>query len=713
MLERLDRLGSPATMASNGGRYFGFVTGGTDPAAQAAAILAGAWDQNAALPVMSPVAAHLDGLAAAWACDLLGMPPGAVATFCGGATVANLTGILAGRDALLARLGWDVDRQGLAGAPPLRVVTGAEAHSSVHKALRMAGIGRDAVTFVPTDDCGRVDAAAFGAGDVVVDERTLVILQAGNVNTGHSDPFAEVVGPAHAAGAWAHVDGAFGLWAAAAPARRHLVAGVETADSWATDAHKWLNLPYDSGIAVCARVEDLHRAFATEAAYLTVGAVTERAPMHLSVQMSQRARGVEAWATLASRGRAGIAALVEDCCLHATHLADLLVAGGLDLLAPVVLNQALVAAGDDAATGAADRRDPARRHLLGRCHHVARPPRPPPLGVRRGHDPHRHRGGRGRHPPAQPLSVGSPARSRACSSGSSRAVGGDHGEDDEGGQDQAGDQHRFGAEGGQQHQGGGARAAGGAQPPGRLGPHVESPHHQDVDRHRHGHGGPGLHVAQLGVARRVVDPDGQAGAGGGRRGVHEVVPVAPHEGHEAPRPGGGAGLRDHPLAGQVEVHPPQAEHDEQAADDHGGQVAERALGVERLLHAERRRQHRLAQDDDREQGVALHDVAGMPGRRGRALGPPGHRQLGHRQHDEPGEEHRLGREQQRHPPQLHDRDAQREAQRAGPALLVRPRRPQPLGDQGQADDHVAAHHHPEVACRRRPGAPRRPGSAPP
>jgi glutamate/tyrosine decarboxylase-like PLP-dependent enzyme len=346
VLDQLDRLGSPATVVNTQGRYFGFVTGGTDPAAQAAAILAGAWDQNTGLPVMSPVAAQLDRLAAGWACELLGLPAGAVAAFCSGATVANLTGILAGRDALLARLGWDVDRRGLAGSPPLRVVTGAEAHASALKALRMAGIGRDAVTFVPTDACGRVRADLFPD----VDERTLVVLQAGNVDTGHSDPFADIVGRARDQGAWAHVDGAFGLWAAATPALRHLVAGVQDADSWATDAHKWLNAPYDSGIAICARGEDLRRAFGTSAAYLASDGARE--PLHLSVQMSQRARGVEAWALFASRGRRGIAELVERNCRQAARLGRALEGGGAELLAPVVLNQALASFGDDATTDA-------------------------------------------------------------------------------------------------------------------------------------------------------------------------------------------------------------------------------------------------------------------------------------------------------------------------------------------------------------------------
>jgi glutamate/tyrosine decarboxylase-like PLP-dependent enzyme len=348
VLDELDRFGSPSTVVSNGGRYFGFVTGGTDPAAQAAAVLAGAWDQNVALPVMSPVAAHLDELAARWVGELLGLPATTTATFCGGASVANLIGILAGRDALLERAGWDVGRRGLWGAPPLRVVTGAEAHLSVFKALRAAGFGRDTVTLVATDEAGRIDAGALGP----LDEQTLVVLQAGNVNTGHSDPFEPLIARARAAGAWVHVDGAFGLWAAASPTRRAQVAGVEGADSWATDAHKWLNVPYDSGIAACARVEDLHRLFATDAAYATTTAA--RAAMHLSPQMSQRARGVEVWATLRSLGRHGVAALVDRCCELTSTLAERLAGAGIGarVLAPVVLNQALVHLDDDATTDA-------------------------------------------------------------------------------------------------------------------------------------------------------------------------------------------------------------------------------------------------------------------------------------------------------------------------------------------------------------------------
>jgi glutamate/tyrosine decarboxylase-like PLP-dependent enzyme len=344
VLALLDEVGSAAAVDVTHGRYFGFVIGGTDPAATGAAALAGAWDQNVATPVMSPVGTHLDAIASRWVVELLGLPSEASATFCAGATVANLTCVLAARDALLHRAGWDTRTKGLAGAPALRVLTSEEVHVSALKALHMAGIGTDAVTFVPTDGAGRVRADAFPD----VDDRTIVLLQAGNVNTGHSDPFAEIIPRARAAGAWVHIDGAFGLWAAASQQRRALVAGVEQADSWATDAHKWLNAPYDSGIAICAREEDLRRSFAADAAYLL--GESGRVLMHLGVQMSQRARGVEAWAIIASRGRSGIAEIVDTCCDLAQELAALLEAQGARLLAPVVLNQALVHFTDDATT---------------------------------------------------------------------------------------------------------------------------------------------------------------------------------------------------------------------------------------------------------------------------------------------------------------------------------------------------------------------------
>jgi glutamate/tyrosine decarboxylase-like PLP-dependent enzyme len=346
VLQLLDEIGSPAAVDSTHGRYFGFVIGGTDPAATGAAVLASAWDQNVATPVMSPVGTHLDAIAARWVGELLGLPADATAAFCAGATVANLTCVLAARDALLHRAGWDTRTKGLTNAPPLRVVTSEEVHVSALKALHMAGIGTEAVTLVPTDEAGRVRAEQFPA----VDDRTIVLLQAGNVNTGHSDPFAELIPRARAAGAWVHVDGAFGLWAAASPRFRALVAGVEQADSWATDAHKWLNAPYDSGIAICAREEDLRRSFATDAAYLLGDA--GRVLMHLGVQMSQRARGVEAWAIIAARGRSGIAEIVDNGCDLAQQFAALLASEGAQILAPVVLNQVLVHFGDDATTDA-------------------------------------------------------------------------------------------------------------------------------------------------------------------------------------------------------------------------------------------------------------------------------------------------------------------------------------------------------------------------
>lgn len=346
VLALLDELGSPATVASTGGRYFGFVTGGADPAAAAASVLLAAWDQNVALPVMSPVAARLDETAARWCLDLLGLPDTAIGAFCSGASVANLTCIVAARDALLHRAGWSVEERGLAGAPPLRVVASAEIHASVSKALRAAGFGTAQVTPAPVDECGRVRADRFPA----VDELTLVLLQAGNVNTGHSDPFGEVVPAARDSGAWVHVDGAFGLWAGASQARRHLVEGVALADSWATDAHKWLNAPYDSGIAVCRDPADLRRAMNFSAAYLSDDA--ERASGHLGLQMSQRARGAEVWAVLAALGRRGVADLVDRLCGHAERMARLLEAAGASVLVPPALNQVLVRFDDDATTEA-------------------------------------------------------------------------------------------------------------------------------------------------------------------------------------------------------------------------------------------------------------------------------------------------------------------------------------------------------------------------
>ncbi len=354
VIAQLDEYGSPATVVQSVGRYFGYVNGGVEPAAAAAAVLSGAWDQNVALAGMSPAGAVLDEVAAGWIVDLLGLPADAVATFTTGATLANFTAIVAARDALLARAGWRVEDDGLAGAPAIRVIVGAEVHASVLKSLRMAGIGAKSVVRVPVDSSGAIDADAFPTD---TDALTLVLLQAGNVTSGSSDPFARIIPAVRERGGWVHVDGAFGLWAAASPKRQHLVAGVEFADSWATDAHKWLNAPYDSGVVIVRDKADLYRAMAITAPYLAT--TDDRPLLHLGPHMSQRARGVETWALLAARGRQGIAEMVDGLCERATQFAVLLQAAGVEVLAHPVLNQLPVAfgiapheQGDDAITDA-------------------------------------------------------------------------------------------------------------------------------------------------------------------------------------------------------------------------------------------------------------------------------------------------------------------------------------------------------------------------
>ncbi len=344
VLALLDEVGSPGTVASAGGRYFGFVTGGTLPAALAANWLAGAWDQNSGLRAMSPTASALEEIAIRWLIEALGLPPGCGAGFVTGATMANFTALAAARHAVLARVGWDVENDGLFGAPPITVVVSEETHVTLHKALGMLGLGRRRVVAVPNDEDGRMRADAFPA----LDGPTIVCLQAGNVNTGASDPLGVLCARAHAAGAWVHVDGAFGLWAAAAPGRAGLVAGVADADSWALDAHKWLNVPYDSGVAIVRDPATLRGAMAQQAAYLIDG--SEREPMHYTPESSRRARGVEIWAALRSLGRAGLADLIERNCRYAARFAEGFAAAGFDVLNEVVLNQVLVSFGSDETT---------------------------------------------------------------------------------------------------------------------------------------------------------------------------------------------------------------------------------------------------------------------------------------------------------------------------------------------------------------------------
>ncbi|HET6875338.1 MAG TPA: aminotransferase class V-fold PLP-dependent enzyme, partial [Acidimicrobiales bacterium] len=342
----LDDFGSPATIASTGGRYFGFVTGGTLPAALAANWLAGAWDQNTALPVMSPVAAKLHSVVNRWLVDVLNLPGGTQAAFVTGSAMANTAALAAARDQQLSLHGWDANSRGLFGAPAVHVVVGADAHSTLIRALGVVGLGRDRVIRVPTDDQGRIrpDHLPSGLGD----GPTIVCAQAGEVNTGAFDPFPAIVEWARSRRAWVHVDGAFGLWARADPSRSHLTAGLDGADSWAVDAHKWLNVPYDSGICLVRRAEDLRRTFAAATGYLPPDHGFEA--MHHTPQASQRARQIEVWAALRTLGRQGVAELVQRTCDYAAALAARLQAGGLQVLNEVVLNQVLVGTGDDAGT---------------------------------------------------------------------------------------------------------------------------------------------------------------------------------------------------------------------------------------------------------------------------------------------------------------------------------------------------------------------------
>jgi glutamate/tyrosine decarboxylase-like PLP-dependent enzyme len=345
VLALLDDFGSPATVATAGGRYFGFVIGGSLPAALAANWLAGAWDQNSAMQVMSPVAAKLEEIVLAWMVDIFGLPSASAAGFVTGTTMANFTCLAAARTALLKRAGWNVEEDGLFGAPPIHVVVGDEVHVSLLKALSMLGLGRSRLTRVPADTQGRMKADALPE----LDDRTLLCVQAGNVNTGAFDPAGEICARAHDAGSWVHVDGAFGYWAAVSPKYAPLLAGAGEADSWAIDCHKWLNVPYDSAVAIVRAAEHLQAAMAMTAAYLMPGAGRE--PWHFAPEASRRARGVELWAAMRSLGRSGLAELIERNCLQAKLFADRLSAAGFAVLNDVVLNQVLVSFGSDEETG--------------------------------------------------------------------------------------------------------------------------------------------------------------------------------------------------------------------------------------------------------------------------------------------------------------------------------------------------------------------------
>jgi glutamate/tyrosine decarboxylase-like PLP-dependent enzyme len=337
VIEELVAGAADGLVASGAGRYFGFVTGGALPAATAADMLAVAWDQNAGLAVMSPAAAVCEDVAGRWLLELLGLPATASFAFVTGAQLANVTCLAVARHAVLERAGWDVACDGLAGAPPLRVVVGAERHVTIDRALRLLGIGSAALDVLPADDQGRL----VPDGLVLDDRPTIVCAQAGNVNSGAFDPL-ERIADAVVGRAWLHVDGAFGLWAAASPRLRSLVAGAERADSWATDGHKWLNVPYDCGFAACAHPEAHRAAMSMSAAYLQPGAL--RDAFDWTPEASRRARGFAVYAAVRELGRGGVAELVERCCAHACRFAELLSAGGMEVMNDVVLNQVVVRA---------------------------------------------------------------------------------------------------------------------------------------------------------------------------------------------------------------------------------------------------------------------------------------------------------------------------------------------------------------------------------
>lgn len=342
-LRLLDEIGSPATVASAGPRYFGYVIGGTLPVAAAAEQLALAWDQCASSPTNSPAAAALERVAAGWVLEILDLPRHSAVSFGTSATAGTLACLATARRAMLARCGWDSDERGLAGAPPLRIVVSDTVHITVLKALRLLGIGSQQIERAPVDQRGRIDPARLPP----LDARSVLCLQAGEVNTGEFDPFAALIERAREAGAWIHVDGAFGLWARTHPSTRALTEGIEGADSWTTDGHKWLNTPYDGAMAICRDATLMARTMNSDAAYASDAADSQK---NLGLEFSRRARGVPIWAALRCLGRAGVGEMVASHCRLARRLADGLREAGFSILNQVVLNQVLVRCVDDAST---------------------------------------------------------------------------------------------------------------------------------------------------------------------------------------------------------------------------------------------------------------------------------------------------------------------------------------------------------------------------
>ncbi|HEX5849866.1 MAG TPA: pyridoxal-dependent decarboxylase [Rubrobacter sp.] len=341
VLAGLARSAEPGLMATSGGRFFGFVIGGTMPTALAADWLASAWDQNAGLYVAAPAASVVEEACGAWLSELFGLPDGVTFGLVTGGQMANFTALAAARHHVLERAGWDVEADGLLGAPRVRVLAGEERHVTIDRALRFLGLGTSSLRPVPADGQGRMRPDALRSALAESSEPTIICAQAGNVNTGAIDPLDDIC---DAAGdAWVHVDGAFGLWAAASPSLRHLIRGLEHADSWATDAHKWLNVPYDSGLVFCAHPRAHRAAMGTQASYLVASETGERDQLDWNPEASRRARGFPIYAAIRSLGRSGVADLVDRCCAHARRFAEALEREpGVEVLADVVLNQVLV-----------------------------------------------------------------------------------------------------------------------------------------------------------------------------------------------------------------------------------------------------------------------------------------------------------------------------------------------------------------------------------
>ncbi len=345
LLSLLDEIGSPATMGMAGPRFFGFVIGGALPVTVAANWLATAWDQNTAIFEITPATSKLEQVALSWLVQLLGLPETTAGAFVTGATVANFTALAAARHRVLKNAGWDVEADGLIGAPQIAVITGEEAHPTLYKSLGMLGLGRNRVIRVPVDGQGRMRATALPS----ISGPAIICTQAGNINSGAFDPFEDICDYAAHNGAWVHVDGAFGIWAAAIPSLAGQTAGMNKANSWATDAHKLLNVPYDSGIALVNDGAALHGAMSITAEYLPFGD-TERNPGEFTPELSRRARGVEVWAALKSLGREGLEQMVETTCEHARRFAEGLGVAGYEILNEVVYNQVLVSFGDAKTT---------------------------------------------------------------------------------------------------------------------------------------------------------------------------------------------------------------------------------------------------------------------------------------------------------------------------------------------------------------------------